>query len=161
MEAGGGTTPHPSRLRRATFFAHRRVSRFSLPSVVKSGTLPRNRLAVSAAGGASAISPRGRLGNCISQRLALKGKAYTPHPALRATFPSRRRLLHLIRHGFAVPPSPRGEGIYTSSGAARHLPPASDAPRGTSGWRSKHPWGVKEKAFNWEGLRSGRRKKGE
>ena len=31
-----------------TFFAHRRVSRFSLPLVVKTGTLPRNQLASSA-----------------------------------------------------------------------------------------------------------------
>ena len=44
-----------------TFFAHRRVSRFSLPLVVKTGTLPRFRLASSATGGASAKSPGGRL----------------------------------------------------------------------------------------------------
>ena len=44
-----------------TFFTHRRISRFSLPLVVKTGTLPRNQLASSATGGASLISPRGRL----------------------------------------------------------------------------------------------------
>ncbi len=41
-----------------SFSAHRRVTRFSLPSVATIGTLPRNRLASSATGGASAVSPR-------------------------------------------------------------------------------------------------------
>ena len=53
---------------------------------------------------------------------------------------------HLIRHGFAVPPSPQGEGITgdTSSVTASpcHLP-------------------LEGKAFIGEGLWSGKRKKGE